>query len=191
MKDEKEILTRDSIQKKLIHEAKRAIIGPALLLLLGAFVYGIMFLALIAPSWDSKLFLIFIAVPFAILAIILIIRMIKGFAQLGKARRGEFSIVEDRLTRMEDHKFRFWRFLLRFDLRAPVMSFIRKPYYEHVFHFASGKQFVIDAYEYENTHIGTVAQFSQTGDELILVSYDDAPEKIIMLFSPKIYNYKK
>lgn len=190
MKDERELLTKAIVQQKLIREAKRTIIGNALLLLLGVFVYGVMFSLLLIPSWNAKLFLIFIAVPFVLLSIIPLIHIVKGSVQLGKARRGEFSIVEDRLTKMEDHKFRFWRFLLRFDLRAPVMSFIRKPYYEHVFHFASGKQFVIDAYEYENTHMGTVAQFSQAGDKLIVAFYNDTPEHIVMLFSPKIYHYK-
>lgn len=190
MIDEREFLTRDIIQQKMIREAKRVIIGHVLLLLFGVFVYGVMFLLLLMPSWDAKLFLIFIAVPFALLAIIPVIRIAKGVVQLGKARSGAFSVAVDSLIKMEDCKFSFWKFLLRFDVRTPVMSFISKPYYEHVFQFESGKKFVIDAYEYGNTHMGTVAQFSQKGDKLIVVFYDDAPEDIVMLFSPKIYNYK-
>lgn len=190
MKDEREILTRAIVQQKLIRKEKRDIIGNALLLLLGAFVYGFMFLLLLIPSWDAKLFLIFVAIPFALLSIIPIIHIIKGCVKLGKARRGAFSVTEDSLSKMEDFKFSFWKFLLRFDMRTPVMSFIKKPYYEHVFQFESGKKFVIDAYEYENTHMGTVAQFSQMGDKLIVAFYNDTPERIVLLFSPKIYHYK-
>jgi len=42
---------RDIVQQKLIREAKRVIIGHVLILLLAAFVYGMMFLLLLMPSF--------------------------------------------------------------------------------------------------------------------------------------------
>ena len=191
MTDEREILTRDTIQQKLIREAKRPIIGSALILLPVSVVFGLMYLLACVITSPSSFPSIFLLVVLAGCAIIFGIDMIRGAIHLGRARRGSFSVVEENLIKIEDHKFSFWQFLLRFSFRYPISSLIHRPYFNHVFEFESGKKFIVNAAEYKETHVDTAAQISHVGDKLIVVSYDDAPEKIIMLFSPKIYNYKK
>lgn len=54
MKDEREILTRQIIFKKLIYEAKRSMIGALLICILGLIVFGMMFLILLTPSYVTK-----------------------------------------------------------------------------------------------------------------------------------------
>lgn len=187
MKDEREILTRDIVQQKLIYEAKRFIIGPLLIWLLGFIVMGLPSLLLIKmdPSLSALAFVFSFA--FIGLTFICLFKIKRGSKQLGAAKCGNFVITQERLTKMEDYKLSIWQTLLRFDISFPIIT---KDYCNHIFEFESGKKFVVNAGEYKDTHIGTVAQFSQVGDELIVVSYINAPEKIVMLFSPKIYNYK-
>ena len=60
----------------------------------------------------------------------------------------------------------------------------------HVFEFKSGKKFVANVEEYKNTRLGVAAQFSMAGDSFFVVSYDNSPDKIILLFSSKTYTYK-
>ena len=184
MKDEREILTRDIIQQKLIREDKRAIIGPVLIFLLGFLVLGLPGLLFLRMS---LIFSTVFAVAFIILAYVCLFQINRGNKQLGNARCGDFLITEERLTKIEDYKLSIWQTILRFNIQFPIIT---KDYYNHIFEFESGKKFVVNAGEYKDTHIGAVAQFSQVGEELIVVSYVDSPEKIIMLFSPKIYNYK-
>ena len=184
MRDERELLTRDIVQQKLIREAKRAIIGPVLIFLLGFLVLGLPGLLLLKMS---PTFSIVFAVAFIVLAYVCLFQIKRGNKQLGNAKCGDFLITEERLTKIEDHKLSVWQIILRLNTQFPIIT---KDYYNHIFEFESGKKFVVNAGEYKDTHIGTVAQFSQVGEELIVVSYVDSPEKIIMLFSPKIYNYK-
>ncbi len=190
MNDNRENLTRDIIQQKLIREAKRPIIGATLLLIPVSIVFGLMYLVVRVTTSPNSFPSIFLLVALLGFAIICGIDMIRGAIHLSKARRSEFSIVEESLTNMEDCEFSFWQFFLRFDLRFPVRSFIHRPYFNHVLEFESGKKFIVNAAEYKETHVNTVAQISHIGDKLIVVFYNDAPEKIIMLFSPKIYQYK-
>lgn len=184
MKDNREILTRDIIQQKLIREAKRTIIGSVLIWLLGFIVLGLPGLLLIEmiPIFASIFGFSFIG-----LSLVCLFQIKRGSKQLGEAHSGDFLIAQERLTKIEDHKLSIWQTILRFRTQFPIIT---KDYYNHIFEFESGKKFVVNAGEYKDTHIGTVAQFSQVGEELIVVSYVDSPEKIITLFSPKIYNYK-
>ena len=62
--------------------------------------------------------------------------------------------------------------------------------FRHIFKFKSGKIFVANAEEYKNTRLDTAAEFSLRGDNFYLVFYNDSPNKIILLFSSKTYNYK-
>lgn len=190
MKDEREILTRDIIQQKLIREAKRPIIGATLLLIPVSIVFGLMYLLACVTTSPTSFPSIFLLVALVGFAIICGIDIIRGTIHLGKARRGEFSIGEENLIKMEDFKFSFWQFFLRFDIRFPISSLIHRPYFNHVFEFQSGKKFIVNAAEYKETHVNTAAQISHIGNKLIVVSYNNTPEHIVMLFSPKIYNYK-
>ncbi len=190
MKDEREILTRDIIQQKLIREAKRRAIGSALILFPILVAFGLMYLLAIATTSPTSFPAILLLVVLVGVVIIFGIDILRGTIQLHKARKGNFSIAVESLVKMEDFKFSIWQFLLRFDLRFPILSLIRRPYYNHIFTFENGKKFVANAYDYEKTHINTAAQISNDGDKMIVVVYNDTPEHIIMLFSTKIYNYK-
>ena len=190
MHDNRENLTRDIIQQKLIREAKRPIIGATLLLVPVSIVLGLTYLLVGYSTSPNSFPSIFLLVALLGFAIICGIDMIRGAIHLGKARRGEFTITEESLTKIEDFKFSFWQFFLRFDIRFPITSLIHRPYFNHVFEFESGKKFIVNAAEYKETHVNTVAQISHIGDKLIVVSYNNAPDKIIMIFSSKIYNYK-
>jgi len=188
MKDEREVLTKTIVQQKLIREAKRKISGATLIFLLGFIVLGLPGLLLIKLMPSLSLFAAVLGFAFCGLAFVCAFQIKRESKQLGKASCGDFVIAEERLSKIEDHKLSMWQALLRFDIQFPIIT---KDYYEHIFEFESGKRFVVNAGEYKDTHIGTVAQFSQVGDGLLVVSYIDSPEKIIMLFSPKIYNFKE
>ena len=190
MNDQKEILTRDIVQQKLIGEAKRRAIGAALILAPILVALGLMYLLAIATTSPTSFLAIFMLVALVGAIIISGIDILYGSIQLYKARKGNFSIAVESLVKMEDFKFSIWQFLLRFDLRFPILSLLQRPYYNHIFEFESGKKFVANAYDYKETHVNTAAQISNVGEKMIVVVYNSNPDRIIMLFSPKIYNYK-
>ena len=179
MKDEREILTREDIYKKLLREAKRSIVGSLLMLALVAVVSGI-FLPLIASAAPYLFYAIFGS--FFLILLFCLFCVWRGCLRIGKARRGEFSVIEDTLVNVEVNKLSFGRILLgggRF-----------RDYLNHVLCFQSGKKIVINSGEYQKTHLDSIVHVSFPGDTFILVFYPDTPEKIIWLYSTKVYNYK-
>lgn len=188
MEDERKVLTKDIVREKLVREAKRAIIGPTFIFLLGFIVLGLPGILLVKTMPSLSLFGAVLGFAFCGLAFVCAFKIKRGSKLFGEAGCGDFVIAEERLAKIDDHKLSVWQALLRFDIRFPIIT---KDYYEHIFEFESGKKFVVNAGEYKDTHIGAVAQFSQIGDVLLVVSGADAPEKIIMLFSPKIYKYQE
>ena len=190
MKDKREILNRDIIQQKLIREAKSLIIGATLLLVPISIVLGLLYLVVCYSTSPNSFLSIFLLVALIGSAIIFGIDIIRGAIQLCKACRGEFTIVEESLIKMENFKFSFWQLFLRFDLRFPIRSLIHRPYFNHIFEFESGRKYIVNADEYKEAHANTAAQISQVGDKLIVVSYNDNPKKVIRIFSSKIYHYK-
>ena len=190
MKDNREILTQDIVRQKLIQEAKHLIIGATLLLVPVSIVLGLTYLMVCYSTSPNSFLSIFLLVALIGSAIIFGIDIIRGAIQLRKARRGEFTIVEESLIKMEAFKFSFWQLFLRFDLQFPIRSLIHRPYFNHVFEFESGRKYIVNADEYKETHVNTVAQISQVGDKLFVVFYNDNPQKVIRIFSPQIYHYK-
>ena len=84
------------------------------------------------------------------------------------------------------------KFLARFLLTFPnVFPTNTKAWHDHVFKFESGKTFVANSAEYQTTHLDTAAQVSSKGDSYITVFYNDAPDKIILLYSTKMFVYKE
>ena len=190
MKDNREILTRDILQQKLIQEAKHLIIGATLLLVPISIILGLTYLVVCYSTSPNSFPSIFLLVAIIGAAIIFGIDIIRGAIRLCKARRGEFTIVEENLIKMEAFKFSFWQLFLRFDLRFPILSLIHRPYFNHIFEFESGRKYIVNADEYKDAHVNTAAQISQVGDTLLVVSYNDNPRKVIRIFSSKIYHYK-
>ena len=190
MKDTREILTRDILQQKLIQEAKHLIIGATLLLVPISIILGLTYLVVCYSTSPNSFLSIFLLVAIIGAAIIFGIDIIRGAIRLCKARQGEFTIVEENLIKMEAFKFSFWQLFLRFDLRFPILSLIRRPYFNHIFEFESGRKYIVNADEYKDAHVNTAAQISQVGDTLLVVSYNDNPRKVVRIFSSKIYHYK-
>ena len=190
MKDNREILTRDILQQKLIQEAKHLIIGATLLLVPISIILGLTYLVVCFSTSPNSFLSIFLLVAIIGAAIIFGIDIIRGAIRLCKARQGEFTIVEENLIKMEAFKFSFWQLFLRFDLRFPILSLIHRPYFNHIFEFESGRKYIVNADEYKDAHVNTAAQISQVGDTLLVVSYNDNPQKVIRIFSSKIYHYK-
>ena len=190
MKDNREILTRDILQQKLIQEAKSLIIGATLLLVPISIILGLTYLVVCFSTSPNSFLSIFLLVAIIGAAIIFGIDIIRGAIRLCKARQGEFTIVEENLIKMEAFKFSFWQLFLRFDLRFPILSLIHRPYFNHIFEFESGRKYIVNADEYKDAHVNTAAQISQVGDTLLVVSYNDNPRKVIRIFSSKIYHYK-
>ena len=190
MKDNREILTRDILQQKLIQEAKHLIIGATLLLVPISIILGLTYLVVCYSTSPNSFLSIFLLVAIIGAAIIFGIDIIRGAIRLCKARQGEFTIVEENLIKMEAFKFSFWQLFLRFDLRFPILSLIHRPYFNHIFEFESGRKYIVNADEYKDAHVNTAAQISQVGDTLLVVSYNDNPRKVIRIFSSKIYHYK-
>ena len=104
-----------------------------------------------------------------------------------KAKRGNFTVVEDILTEVKDNQFNLIQ-LIMYGGRHTLLG--NKAHLRHVFQFESGKTFIANAEEYKNTRLGVAAQFSMPGDTFFIVCYNDAPSKIILLFSSKTYTYK-
>lgn len=190
MKDNREILTRDILQQKLIQEAKHLIIGATLLMVPISIILGLTYLVVCYSTSPNSFPSIFLLVAIIGAAIIFGIDIIRGAIRLYKARQGEFTIVEENLIKMEAFKFSFWQLFLRFDLRFPILSLIHRPYFNHIFEFESGRKYIVNADEYKDAHVNTAAQISQVGDTLLVVSYNDNPRKVIRIFSSKIYHYK-
>ena len=190
MKDEREILTRDIIQQKLIYEAKHLIIGATLLLIPISIAFGLLYLLACVTTSPNSFLSIFLLVAIIGAAIIFGIDIIRGAIRLCKAHQGEFTIVEENLIKMEAFKFSFWQLFLRFDFWFPILSLIHRPYFNHIFEFESGRKYIVNADEYKDAHVNTAAQISQVGDTLLVVSYNYNPRKVIRIFSSKIYHYK-
>ena len=157
MKDTREILTRDILQQKLIQEAKSLIIGATLLLVPISILLGLTYLVVCFSTSPNSFPSIFLLVAIIGAAIIFGIDIIRGAIQLRKARRGEFTIAEESLIKIEAFKFSFWQLFLRFDLRFPIISLIHRPYFNHIFEFESGRKYIVNADEYKETHVNTYA----------------------------------
>lgn len=182
-KDERRVLTRESIAEKLVYEAKRQLVGCAMVFALGVIVFGMMFFAL-GLAKGTEVPRVAVAVFFFGLAVYCAWVFIRQISRIGKAKRGEFSIHQDVLESVSDDRPNIWNILLS-------RRWFDQTNFEHIFVFKSGKRFVANSGESKNTSIDATARFSIAGDTFILVSYYDAPEKIIFIFSEKLYCYKK
>ena len=179
MRDEREILTRALVIKKLKFEAQRPMVTAGLIFFTGTILFAIPFL--IASSLVTK---ILVAVLYALPMILCAISCIRSLIRLGKISRGEFTVEEDVLTEVKDHQLSIWRLIVYGGWHSLMGD---KSHLQHVFQFQSGKRFVANAEEYKNARLGTAAEFSMPGDVFYIVSYNDSPDKPVLLFSSKIY----
>ena len=186
-KDEREILTRQNILKKLIYEAKRSMVGSLLMCVLGAVIFGMISLLLLTPSYVTIATKLIVGILIALYFIACAFFFIRAILRMIKAKRGNFTVVEDILTEVKDNQFNLIQ-LIMYGGRHTLLG--NKAHLRHVFQFESGKTFIANAEEYKNTRLGTAAEFSLPGDTFFLVFYNDNPNKIILLFSSKIYAYK-
>ncbi len=185
-KDEREILTRQMVFHKLAREAKRSMVGTLLICFLGIVLFGMMSLMSLSLPYVTTKTKILAILPIPLHIIICAFFLVRALLRLFKAKRGEFTVVEDVLTEVTDNQFNLIQ-LIMYGGRHTLLG--NKAHLRHVFQFESGKTFIANAEEYKNTRLGTAAQFSSPGDSFFLVFYNDSPSKIILLFSSKIYNY--
>ena len=187
MKDEREILTRQIIFKKLTYEAKRSMIGTLLMCILGSIVFGMMSLILLTPSYVTKVTKLIAGILMAIFFIACAFFFVRALLRMIKAKHGNFTVVEDALIEIKNNKLSIAQLILNGGMHT---LFGNKSHLKHIFKFNSGKIFIANAEEYKNTRLETAAEFSSPGDNFYLVFYNDSPNKIILLFSSKTYNYK-
>ena len=186
-KDEREILTRPTIQKKLIYEAKRSMIGSLLMCILGTMVFGMMSLILLFSNYVTFATKLIVSILVSLYFIACAFFFIRAILRMIKAKRGNFTVVEDMLEEIKDNRFSILQLIMYGGMHT---LFGGKSHLNHIFKFKSGKIFVANAEEYKNTKLGAAAEFSLPGDTFFLVFYNDNPNKIILLFNSKIYTYK-
>ena len=182
MKDEREVLTRKIVLGKLMREAKRTIVGALLMLLLSAIVFLALWLLFSSSGIASLLVGILYLVPLAVCLFFIF----RALLVMSKANRGDFTVAEDTLESVENDKLNFWRLVINLGASLRLGDFT-----DNIFKFRSGRQFIANCTEYQNTHLNAAADFSQSGDKFIVVFYNDEPQKIVLLYSTKIYTYKE
>ena len=183
MSDQREILTRQIVSKKLTYEAKRSMVGALLISVLCAIIFGMINLLLLSAHFISpttKLVVNLLQLPVYVICAFSIVRAIINIV---KIKRDAFTVVEDELVYVKDNEFSLLQLIL-------YGGFGNKSHLRHIFEFKSGKKFVANVEEYKNTKLGSAAQFSMPGDSFFIVFYNDSPNKIILLFSSKTHTYK-
>lgn len=188
MKDQREVLTRNIIQQKLIRDAKRSMMGALFafifgaIALWGAYLFASMSSVLVDLGLSSVIPWL-VALPFTANFFFILAR---ALLRLGKARHGDFTVFEDTVEYVDANKPTIHRRLI-----GTGWDRNSKSYFNHIFQFTSGKKFVANSGEYANTHLDTAAQFAMGGDTYFTVFYNDAPKRIILLYSSKFYDYKE
>ena len=184
MKDKREILTKDLVAGKLMHRAKQSMVGSVLMLALTSLMFGMIYVMTKmsrTPSADVAVIVeSVIATAFFAGCLFCFIR---GVLRYRKARKGEFSVIEDVLTDVKDMQFSPWQMLLSGRIFA-------RSNYQHVFTFQSGKVFVANNATYIGARLETASKFSLPGDTFFLAVYNDSPDRIRLLYSAKSYQYK-
>ena len=183
MKDEREVLTRQIILEKLVYEAKRSMVDCLLVSFLGAVIFGMLCLIFLTQPYVTTTSKVLVSLLISSYFIGCAFFFVRALLRMFKAKRGDFTVFEDVLTSVEDNKFSLIQFIF--------LGARSKYHLRHVFQFRSGKKFIANAGEYINTRLATSAEFSLPGDVFITVFYNDAPNKIILLFTSKTYVYKK
>ena len=192
MKDERELLTKSKIAEQLAWEVQRTILSAAILCVITSLLLPLLcrLLMMLLESKAPGALAWLAALPGLILFTISVTR---SLMQLGKARRGEFLVVEDVLTDVQADRLNRRRAFLYGDSSLWNRVLFGRWYdlscYEHIFSFQSGRRYIATAQEYQGSRLETVADFSLPGDTFILAVYEDAPQKIVLLFSAKIYRY--
>ena len=187
MKDEREVLTRQIISKKLTYEAKCSMVGALFICILCVLLFGMLNLFLqAAHSVPQIIKTVGIMLPLPVYVVCAFI-FVRAIINVFEIKRDAFTIVEDKLICVKDNEFSLWQLIL---YGGRHTLFGNKSHLRHVFEFKSGKKFVANVEEYKNTRLGAAAQFSMPGDTFFIVCYNDAPSKIILLFSSKTYTYK-
>ena len=190
MKDERELLTRKRIAAQLAWEAKHSVLGAAIVCAIGALLLTV-FCRLVIPkahaAWSYLAILPCLAA--------FMITFTHSLLLLGMIRRGEFVVAEDRLVDVQTDRLNKRSAVLYGDYSIWNQIFFGRGYsrdcYEHIFQFESGRRFVANAQTYHGTRLETVAEFSMPGDTFFLVMYEDKPQKIVLLYSAKIYRYQE
>ena len=172
----------------MIYEAKRSMIGSLLMCIAGAILWGMLSLMLLGASHTTATARIILGGFFSIWFIACAFFFVRALFKMLKAKRGEFTVVEDVLTEIKDNQLSLMQLII---YGGRHTLFGNKAHLNHIFHFQSGKIFIANVEEYKNTRLGATAEFSLPGDSFYLAFYNDSPNKIVLLFSSKTYSYKE
>ncbi len=183
MKDEREILTRQIVYKKMMTKAKSSVIGALIFFFFEALAFGMQIWLVAMASSMSTAVVILEGLLAAALVGHFVFLCMRGVIRMGKVQREEFIVVEDRLEDMQEERPNILRMLMTG--RISNLS-----NYDHVFRFESGRKLVVNCGEVQNSRMDAVAKFSLPGDVFYLVCFRDSSEKIVLLFATKIYQYK-
>jgi len=185
MKDERELLTREIVAEKLAGSAKHSMIGSVLLLILGIVGFGILLLmdSMMNDSIGISLTVIVDCVLLAACVIVCVCFFARGAKRLIRARRGDFTVIDDVLSDVKEDQLSIGQMILTGRIHDRMN-------YRHVLYFESGRKFVANSEEYRHTRLEAAVRFSLPGDVFHLVCYNDDPKKIILLFASKIYRYQ-
>jgi hypothetical protein len=193
-KDEREVLTRKRIAEQLVWKVKSSILSSAIVCGAGALLLTLLCRAFMM-GWEPKApgVLAWLAVvPFLIG---FVFSLVRSLLRLGMIRRGEFMVEEDVLLDVETDRLNRWSAFFSGDYSIWNRLLSGRVYsqdcYEHIFYFESGRRFVANAAAYRGTRLEAVADFSMAGDVFFLVVYQDASQKIVLLYSSKIYRYQE
>ena len=183
MPDERDVLTRPIIAKKLRREAKRSMVGAALMCLMGA-VFGGALLLLDSPHSTANAGDVLIGALLGLWSLGCLFFFVRGLLRMYRAGRGAFTVTEDALTEIRDHQLSLWRLILFGGWHTLLGD---RSHRYHRFQFESGKTFIANADEFKNTRLGAAAEFSLVGDRFYLVTYDNCPKRIVLLFSARTH----
>ncbi len=190
MKDEREIITREDVGQKLIWESKRSIGLSVLILFLGLIFFGMINLvwsmALPTNAGILKFIPLLLYLPVFVACVVSFVR---SLIRMSKVSRGEFTVTEDILHEVKDNQLSLIQLIIHGDIYTLLGR--NKLHLNHIFRFESGKTFIANAGEYDNTRLRTAAEFSLPGDHFFAVCYNSSPDKIILLFSAKTHNYQE
>ena len=188
MTDERKLLTRQNVYQKLLKKYKYTIFGNFIMLLFGSLIFGMIRWMLSSVNGTSvRVSLVLIDVLWLAFAAVVMIGCVRAFVCMINLKRVGFSVVADRSTKIEDNKISPWKLLLSLEFRGCLGS-LKKDVYNHTFEFESGKKMSVT--KGTNSHLDVAAEFCEVGDVFWVVFRNDVPQKVLLLYSTKMYDYK-
>lgn len=184
--DERDVITRPFVASRLAREGKFQIIGALIPLLPEvalAFLTAHLAERVAAPDF---VFPAVLATLLALFAVLAAVHILPALSLLRLARSGRFTVQEDELLEVKDDHYS----LLRALFYSPS-AFSRRDSAVDIFRFVSGRTYTVASSQNRGTRLDAAAKFSTTGDRFYVVVADDRPEKLLLLYSQKVFVYRE